>query len=347
MKYRTRHQRVQTFTVQAAPKHLPCSFTRPCGDHPSTHAATAQERRDRQIQLCLQGLLGDAALSDHQDMAVSGLGTNGEGRRLSTEIATRIEQGARKRQEDAVTAAANEDGSWVIAVADGVGGVRRGDEAAPAAIGALPQRISGDADMAEAFAAANRAVRALAPPNSMYALDEDMPGYWAVEPVTTLAVAAWTPEQGMTAAWVGDSIVCVMPVAAHNGWYGEPVHMRGGNPVIGEFAVQGDAAAPSMLQRMRRMSDTISQEDIGRIAGRAGVIVAVLSDGAYSGTMRHTSGPWDAADRLGSALPDSSRQSADAVAQALMSNAWWHGLRDNAAIAVAVMTPPQSRAAVS
>ncbi len=140
-------------------------------------------------------------------MAVGELGTNGEERRLSTEVATRIEQGARKRQEDAVSAVANEDGSWVIAVADGVGGVRRGDEAAPAALAALPQRISGDDEMTAAFAAANRAVRALAPPNSMYALDEDMPGYWAVEPVTTLAVAAWTPEQGMTAAWVGDSIM--------------------------------------------------------------------------------------------------------------------------------------------
>ena len=280
-------------------------------------------------------------------MAVSGLGMGGDVRRLSAEVATRIEQGARKRQEDAVTAAANEDGSWVIAVADGVGGVKRGDEAAPAALAALPQRISGDDEMTAAFAAANRAVRVLAPPSSMYELEEDMPGYWAVEPVTTLAVAAWTPDQGFTAAWVGDSIVCVMPVAADSGWSGEPVHMRGGNPVIGEFAVQGDAAAPSMLRRMRRMSDTIGHEDIGRIARRSGVIVAVLSDGAYSGTMRHTSGPWDAADRLSSAIPHSSRQSADAVAQALMSHAWWHGLRDNASVAVAVMTPPQVRAAVS
>lgn len=307
-----------------------------------------QPRPASDAEFRCNSLLGDAALSDHRFMAtIGGLGTGGDDRRLSTDVATRIEQGARKRQEDAVTAVVGADGSWVVAVADGVGGVKRGEEAAPAAIGALPQRISGDAEMVEAFAAANRAVRALAPPNSMYALDEDMPGYWAVEPVTTLAVAAWTPEQGMTAAWVGDSIVCVMPVSAGAGWCGEPVHMRGGNPVIGEFAVRGDAAAPSMLQRMRRMSDTISQEDIGRIAGRSGVIVAVLSDGAYRGSMRHTSGAWDAADSLGSALPNGSRRSADAVAQALMSNAWWHGLHDNAAIAVAVMTPPQVRAVVS
>ncbi len=240
----------------------------------------------------------------------------------------------------------NPDGSWVLAVADGVGGVKRGEEAAPAALGALPHRISGEDEMTAAFAAANRSVRSLAPSHSLYPSDEDMPGYWGVEPVTTLAVAAWTPEDGMRAAWVGDSIPFLVPVAAGRGWHGEPVAMSGGHPVVGEFAVRGDTPAPSMLRAMRRMSDTITQDGMDRIAGDRGIIVAVLTDGAYSGCMHRTTGRWfsDNPDdnSLGFILPAGSRGSADAVADAVIACAWWHGLHDNASAAVAVMTPRTS-----
>lgn len=61
--------------------------------------------------------------------------------RTTTDIAARIETGLRDRQEDRVHGVMNDDGSWVIAAADALGGHPHSDEAAQAAVDAVPDRI--------------------------------------------------------------------------------------------------------------------------------------------------------------------------------------------------------------
>ena len=82
---------------------------------------------------------------------------------ITAELTTRAEIGPRDRQEDRVRTVVNADGSWVMAVADGLGGHPFGDEAAQAATDALPQSIANQAEMTAAFDAANAAAWACIP----------------------------------------------------------------------------------------------------------------------------------------------------------------------------------------
>ena len=171
---------------------------------------------------------------------------------MSADLASLSEMGTRDSQCDAVLATANADGSWVIAVADGTGSGIGAESVAPAAVDALPSRIASDEEMLNAFVAANTSARSVGPDDTPYRLDEDMTAICAREPETTLAVAAWTPEGGLRAAWVGDTMVFVVPIDGGRGWHGAPHGMREGGRLIGEFAVLPDAVAPSSLCAMPR-----------------------------------------------------------------------------------------------
>ena len=124
-------------------------------------------------------------------------------------VAAVTDAGPREVNEDAMFTAVSDNGSWVIAVADGLGGHDRGDEASQAAVGGLPERIGSAADMAMAFAEANQRVLALS-------TSSQQKGYRARPrsiPMTTLCVAAWTPEGGLLIGWMGDT----MPFAVWSG----------------------------------------------------------------------------------------------------------------------------------
>ena len=264
------------------------------------------------------------------------------------DVASLIEQGDREYQQDAVHTVANEDGSWVIAVADGTGGGINAEEIAPASVAALPGRIASDEEMTEAFAAANRAARQLGTDESRSRLDEDLRAGWTMDPDTTLVVAAWTPEGGLAAGWIGDSVVVVVPADGSRSWYGRPQEIGPGSPLIGEFAA-GDAPAESLLGTISRLSDDIASGDVARLVG-GGALVAVLSDGAYDGYLELLRQPvgaepaWpycfdedDSLDPLDALLSDQDRRSASGAASAIMSAARRAGLHDNASVAVACM----------
>lgn len=116
-----------------------------------------------------------------------------------------------------------DDGSWVIAVADGVGGHPEAPDAAEAAAASLPDRIGSLDAMRDAFAAAADRVAAMAPSHEDFLAAErarlgdtvhdlmERSGasankYVASCPLCTLCVAAWTPTGGLLVASAGDTL---------------------------------------------------------------------------------------------------------------------------------------------
>lgn len=118
------------------------------------------------------------------------------------------------------------DGSWVIAVADGVGGHPEAADAAAAAVEGLPDRIDSLEAMRDAFVAASDRVLALAPSWDDFIAQERADfgddrlfdlleartvggspyRHLASCPLCTLCVAAWTPTGGLLVASMGDTL---------------------------------------------------------------------------------------------------------------------------------------------
>ena len=115
------------------------------------------------------------------------------------------------------------DGSWVIAVADGVGGHPEAPDAAQAAVEGLPERIGSLDAMGDAFIAASERVAVLAPSrDDFWAAERAECGdtvfdlmvrsgasayrYLARCPLCTMCVAAWTPAGGLLVASMGDTL---------------------------------------------------------------------------------------------------------------------------------------------
>ena len=122
-----------------------------------------------------------------------------------------------------VVSGPSDDGSWVIAVADGVGGHPEAPDAAETAVESLPERIGSLDEMHDAFVAAADRVAAMAPSHddfeaaeraelgdTVYDLMERSGGlanrYVALCPLSTLCVAAWTPTGGLLVASAGDTL---------------------------------------------------------------------------------------------------------------------------------------------
>lgn len=93
----------------------------------------------------------------------------------------------------------------MIAVADGLGGARRADETAQAALAGFPRRIEGPGEMRAAFYDAFVRVHRLTP--------DWMFGKFSIAhecPASTLCCAAWTPEAGLVVAYVGDTLAVLV-----------------------------------------------------------------------------------------------------------------------------------------
>ena len=261
---------------------------------------------------------------------------------LITDIATRTEIGPRDRQEDRFRVVENDDGSWVIAVADGLGGHPFGDEAAQAAVDALPERIATVAEMTAAFDAANAAAWALHP--EMRSHNEGLSSAIAL---TTLVVASWTPEGGLLLSWVGDAMGFLVPLGDGPGWHSTPHNDPLGfiSRCIGMSRAGLDSfdLPPGDVDHL---GDDVPEERVGRWIEGGGLLVVLATDGLFPPILDAHGRGWFSDDpddnSLGFALPEDRRAAAADAADTLMDTARFAGLQDNITIAVARITPDAS-----
>ena len=238
--------------------------------------------------------------------------------------------GPRRVNEDRASAVLDDgDGSWVIAVADGLGGHTRGDEAAQAAVEGLPRRIAGSDEMAVAFGEANERVLALTGPEMWR---RRLP--LAMYPMSTLVVAAWTPEGGLLIGWMGDSLPFVA-TAGPDGFggfcCGRPHRNPGGSiDVCLGMPPLGDDVGTGLVEvEIIGESGTESRPDA----------VILASDGAWEPFVYQHGVGWlsddSAAGGIGAACgPDTG--TADEMVERILDEARRLGFNDNATVAAAL-----------
>ena len=238
--------------------------------------------------------------------------------------------GPRQVNEDRALAVLSEsDGSWVIAVADGLGGHARGDEAAQVAVEGLPLRIASADEMAVAFGEANERVLALTGPETW---QKNLPLF--MFPMSTLCVAAWTSEGGLLIGWMGDTL----PFLANEGssgfsgfLCGRPHRMPGGSIEIclGMPPIGAAQDAGSVEVEIIGESGAGSQPDA----------VILASDGAWEPYVYQHGVEWlsDASPGGGiGAACGAGASTAEDVANNILAEAQRLGLNDNATVAVAL-----------
>lgn len=251
--------------------------------------------------------------------------------------ATMQDIGPREEQQDRSVAYFNDsDRSWVIAVFDGLGGHAGGAEAAQAAADAIPARIGDAQEMIFAVQQANSAVRALGADKSKW--EENSRFVWGLAPATTIAVAAWTPQNGLQAAWVGDSVLFFVPVKeGAPGLHSQP-QGSWDSPVMDNALGLDDALGPFHIGTMSQgdldvLNACIDNDGLLAIAATDGLFDPLrLSE--YGERGRFSDEPRD--NSLGFAIPAEARSSAYVTAAALMTAACAETLNDNAAVAVAL-----------
>ena len=115
-------------------------------------------------------------------------------------VAWLTDTGPRDENQDRAVARLHDDSSWLVAVADGMGGHPRGRDASKTAIKALPRLVDTQEAMYQAFKAAHETVFKLAPKYARYSRHEVRKC-----PASTLCVAAWTPAGGLLVGIAGDT----------------------------------------------------------------------------------------------------------------------------------------------
>ena len=251
-------------------------------------------------------------------------------------VAALTDIGPRSMQQDRAVAHLHSDGSWTIAVFDGLGGHERGDEAAHVAAEAFPARIGSRSEMHAAIRAANAAVWGLIPDGQHLPRKLGMPSPGRFEPLTTVAAAAWTPKDGLRTAWMGDSVLFFVPVRAGvAGMHSEP-QGSWDSPLMDNALGFTQEPANSSIGSMP--DDDL--EALNRCIAGGGLVVIAATDGLFDPIRAARYGPGgrfadDCHDNsIGFAVPAKQRCDAERVAATLMDAARRHGLRDNAAVAV-------------
>ncbi len=252
-------------------------------------------------------------------------------------VAALTDTGPRKANEDRMFTAVSDDGSWVIAVADGLGGHARGDEAAQAAVDGLPERIAGTADMVAAFTEADERVLALAGPLRRQLLGVTL----AAIPMSTLCVAAWTPEGGLQIGWMGDTMPFVV-------WSGQDGYTGSccGSPHRSPYgSIEICLGLPSEEEGQGAWSIEVETFELSEDAELPDAVI-IASDGAWEPpAIEYGGAEWlwdDSPAGIGSAC-DPGAVDASGIAESVLARARSLGLNDNATVAVAHRRRPSDR----
>ena len=244
-------------------------------------------------------------------------------------VAALSDIGPREVNEDRMFTALSDDGAWVIAVADGLGGHARGDEAAQAAVEGLPERIDGEADMAVAFAEANERVLGV----SGLSRTEHLRAPLREIPMSTLCVAAWTPERGLVIGWMGDTI----PFAVRSGPDGFTGYCCG-LPHRDPFgSIRSCLGMPPEDDGFG--TGLIDVDMVGPLEGpEMPDAVLIASDGAWEPlAIAYGGAAWlwdDSVAGIGSACAPDAADASD-IARSVLARARDLGLNDNATVSVA------------
>ncbi len=241
--------------------------------------------------------------------------------------------GPREQNQDHARCRLRGDGSWLIAVADGLGGHSRGRAAARRAIRTLPRRVAGPAEMQAAFKAAHKAVTKLAPKHPRQTLRDAR-----MCPATTLSMAAWTPAAGLTLGIAGDTRVVVL-WRDDAGWHGRSVgrvHRSAGEYGYLTRYLGAPLAWPQMGETDRDPMDIFTDADIDVPAELTGYAVVITSDGAWEPLTSDRKRP--VAHSIAAAV-HADDNDARIIADRVMDAALNTGLADNATVAVAAVVP--------
>ena len=210
-------------------------------------------------------------------------------------VAWLTEIGPREENQDCARIRLHDDSSWLVAVADGMGGHPRGRDASRAAIRTLPRRIGTPDEMFEAFEVSHETVFKLAPQYARYSRHEVRKC-----PASTLCVAAWSQSGGLLVGIAGDTRPVVL-WRDDDSWHGRTLGRLHRNISIYGYITKYLGAPrswPAMGANDRDPMDIFADDDIDLPADPTAIAVAIVSDGVM-GTARtrrlrgqdETSGP--------------------------------------------------------
>ena len=156
-------------------------------------------------------------------------------------------------------------------------------------------------------------------------------GVSSVIALTTLVVAAWTPEGSLLVSWVGDSMAFLVPIAGGPGWHSTP-H---GGPMgfvsrgIGMFRASPGSTYELPAGHLENLTDDVPSERVDGWIGDQGLLVVLATDGLFDPVLMTHDRGWFGDDpddlSLGFAVPPERRGSADTVADTLMDTSRFAG----------------------